>query len=324
MGSAHRDHRRDHLRPGAKLVLDHRARERRPLGGGARRGRQLRRPGQLQRAVVHRHGRPDPAAHAGEVSRGEPGARRRHRHQRRVDGHRSPLRHQRDAARVPRRANRRLHDEHHPPSGHRRARVRRRRVGDLPRGASPSRVQAGPGRAARRAHVRRHPQQRASAGAGLRRPDGERHLQRGRRPPAPRLHGRVRTRRPRTALRGDPRAERAGHPGPDRGPPRRDLRGSDRHRGDRRPAPARLPRRDCGRGDRARLRGDLPARQSRHQRAVLLYAGDGPLRGQVPHRARHAQQRGCGGPDPGHRAPAAPQRGGGSPQPGAPPGRTRS
>ena len=85
------------------------------------------------------------------------------------------------------------------------------------------------------------------------------------------------------------------------GPPRRDLRGSDRHRGDRRPASARLPGRDRRVGDPSRLRGHVPAREPRHQRAPVLHPRDGPLRGEVPHRARNAQQRGRGGPDPGDR-----------------------
>ena len=44
--------------------------------------------GQLQRPLVHRHRRPHPAPHAGEIPAGVPGAGRRHRHQRRVDGYR--------------------------------------------------------------------------------------------------------------------------------------------------------------------------------------------------------------------------------------------
>ena len=127
MGSAGRDHRRDRLRPHPQLVLDHRARERGSVGGGPRHGRELDGPGELQRAVVHRHRSRDLAPHAREIPAGFSRAGRRDRHQRRLDGHRPSLRRQRDAAGVPQRPDRRLHDEHHPPAGHRRSRVRRRR-----------------------------------------------------------------------------------------------------------------------------------------------------------------------------------------------------
>ena len=43
--------------------------------------------------------------------------------------------------------------EHHPPAGHRRSRVRRRRDGDLSRGTAPSHLQARAGGTARRADV---------------------------------------------------------------------------------------------------------------------------------------------------------------------------
>ena len=188
---------------------------------------------------------------------------------------------------VPKRPDRRLYVEHHPPAGHRRPRVRRRRDGDLSRRTAPSHLQAGARGTARRADVRRHPQQRAGARAGLRRPHGQHHVQRGRGAPAPRVHGRVRTGRPRAALGRHPRPERAGHPGPHRGPPRRHLRGHPRHRGHRRRASPRLPRRGRRRGHQPRLRRHLGARPSGHQRAVLLHARHGLLRRQVPHRAGH-------------------------------------
>ena len=67
------------------------------------------------------------------------------------------------------------------------------------------------------------------------------------------------------------------------------------------PAP-RVPRRDRGPRNQPRLLRDFGPGRPRHQRTVLLYAGDGLLRGEVPDRARDAEQRGRGSPDPGERA----------------------
>ena len=74
-----------------------------------------------------------------------------------------------------------------------------------------------------------------------------------------------------------PRPERAGHPRPHRGPPRRRLRGCHRHRGHRRRASPRLPRRGRRPGHRTRLRRHLAPRRPGHQRAAVLHARHGPL-----------------------------------------------
>ena len=152
---------------------------------------------------------------------------------------------------------------------------------------------------ARRADARRHPHQRSGPRAGVRRPHGEHHLQRGRGASAPGVHGRARARRPRAALGRHPRPERAGHPGAHRRPPRRRLRGRPRHRGHRRRASPRVPRRDRRRRHRARFRRHLAAGRPGHQRAAVLHPRHGPLRREVPHRAGHAQQRRGGDAHPG-------------------------
>ena len=58
----------------------------------------------------------------------------------------------------------------------------------------------------------------------------------------------------------------------------------------------------CRKRHRARLCRHLAARPPGHQRALLLHAGHGLLRREMPHRTRHAEQRRGGGAHPGQRA----------------------
>ena len=247
----------------------------------------LRRPGQLQRAVVHRHRRRRPCRHMlakfppetlepGDVIATNDAWM----------GTGTPLRHQRDAAGLSRRSNPRVHDEHHPSAGYRRSRVRRRRIADLPRGAPPPHLQARPGGAPRRADVRRHPRQRAGARAGLRRPHGERDLQRGRRPPAPRVHGRVRARgsRHRSPRRYAGRASGPSAIGSRPSPTGR-TRAPSTSRGLTIRSASPAGRRSPGRGSASTSRAP-PRRWTAASTCRFCYTrAIGPLRGQVPHRA---------------------------------------
>ena len=230
----------------AHVVLDQRARELRPLRACSSAPTACSiAQGTYSVPVVHRHRRRPRCATCSTRFPAETlRAGRRDRHQRSVDRHRPPLRHQRDARRCSARGrHRRLLDEHHAPARHRRrAASRRPRARSTRKGcACPSAGSCSAGEPNRelleliRTNVRVPDQIVGDLHANVTCNDGGG-------PAAGRVHGRVRARRPRPARRRQilELSERAMRERI-REIPRRALRAPHRDRG-------------RGRADHARLR----------------------------------------------------------------------